>query len=306
LVLAVGAVFAALPPTSAYFEIDFSQSDLPEGNWQLSIISIPLYGTDTTRAEDVFNTIKSTYLDVKNLCGVPDYLEIRANPSQSEISELQSAYPIYEKAIIGKGNYGDYDNVYYFLTEEKYKECIVPSGYEKYNTLDKILKHKYKATVNFWIYHYNKGIELKKGGKDITAFYPPYCEIEDGLCTLHVTEGTQGPYFVVLEKMNSRDKIYFSEPVNINWEGLGEVKWKRFKPDTYSLNINQLELSGPNTLVVNFEAPKSPGHTFKGPKPVEPVPEPESDLTVYYLIMGLVIIVVLVVLVSISKKRIKI
>ena len=75
LVLNVWNVSAALPPPSANFEIDFSQLSLPEGNWQLSIVNIPAYGTDTPKAKEDFNTIKSTYLDVKELCGNVDYVE---------------------------------------------------------------------------------------------------------------------------------------------------------------------------------------------------------------------------------------
>ena len=93
LIFIAGNVPAALPPPSANFEIDFSQINLPEGDWQLSIVSIPAYGTDTNHAKENFNIIKSTYLDIKNLCGIPDYLEIKVNPSQSEISELESTYP---------------------------------------------------------------------------------------------------------------------------------------------------------------------------------------------------------------------
>jgi len=286
LVLIAGNVSAALPPQSANFEIDFSQLNLPEGNWQLSVISIPAYGTDANQAKDNFNTIKSTYLDVKNLCGVPDYMELKLNPSQEEIESYADKEVIIQHYFEG--------SLYYILDSEEYSTCQIPIGYGSYNpNFSTISQNKYKATTNFWIHHYSKGVELKRGGKDIRAFYPPYCEIEDDLCTLHITEGTQGPYFVVLEKMNSKDEIYFSDPVNINWEASEKVKWKEFEPNTYQLNINQLEFLDSNTLVVNFEGSKSVG----------PTPEPEPFPSIYYWIIGLVIPVVLVIFFLVFKKK---
>jgi hypothetical protein len=93
----------------------------------------------------------------------------------------------------------------------------------------------------------------------------------------------QGPYFVVLEKMNSKDEIYFSNPVNINWEASGKVKWKEFKPEIHSLNINQLKFSDPNTLVINI-----------GPTPVP---------FIHYLIIGLIILIVLIASFLFFKKK---
>ena len=293
LIFIVGNVSAALPPPSANFEIDFSELNLPEGNWQLSIISIPAYGTDTNQAKENFNTIKASYLEVKEFCGKADYFELRKNPSLDEVEELKKIYPIVDVSDISKGHYGEFDKLYHFLKDEEHMTCIVPTGYGNYNDLDKILEDNYKKTTNFWIHHYSKGVELKKNGEDIRAFYPTYCEIEDNLCNLRITEGIQEPYFVVLEKMNSNDEIYFFNPININWESSGNVEWKEFEPNTYSLNLNQLDFSDSNSLVVSFEGSKS----------VELTPEPEPTSNIYYWIIGLVIIIILVVLFFSLKKK---
>jgi len=254
-VLIAGNVSAALPPPSANFEIDFSQLNLPEGNWEMSIISIPKY--ETKSYQEIFTTIQNDYKSIKELCGIPDYLEIEVNPTQTEILELQSIYPAYEHAEIGRGHYGEYDEVYYFLTDEKYKECVTATGYGSYNDLDKILEDKYKIITNFWINHYFKSVQLHQEGVDLRAFYPTHCEINDSKCVVYIEEGMEGPYFVVLEKMNSKDEIYFSGPVDINWEAQGDVEWKWDMPNNYTLKINQLEFSDSNSLIINFEGSNS-------------------------------------------------
>jgi len=275
-------VSAANPPPSAYFQINFSQLNLPDGDWQLSIISIPAYGTDTTKANQNFNTIKSTYLDVKKICGVPDYIEVQLNPSNEEIKSYNGKEIVIQHYFEG--------DLYYILDGKEYSTCQIPIGYGFYNpNYTTILKNKYKATTNFWIYHYVKGYELTRGGEDIRVFYPPYCEIKNDTCNLYITQDTKGPYFVVLEKMNSKDEIYFSEPVNIKWEASGKVEWKEFKPGTYPLDINKLEFSKQNTLIVKFEDSDS----------IAPNPFP----VVYYWIAGLVSILVFVVLFLVSKKK---
>ncbi|MBU0958608.1 MAG: hypothetical protein KKB31_01555 [Nanoarchaeota archaeon] len=289
--LIINNVSAALPPPSANFEIDFSRLNLPEGNWQLSIVSIPAY--DSNDYQEIFTTIQEDYKSTKQLCGIPDYLEIKVNPSESEISELQSIYPTYERAIIGRGHYGEYDNVYYFLTDEKYKECITATGYGNYNDLDKILEDKYKITQNFWIYHYGKSVQLRNEGKDIGAFYPTYCELDDNLCPVSIYEGMEGPYFIILEKMNSNDQIYFSEPVNINWEAKEDVEWKEFDQNTYSVDLSTLELSSSNKLIVEFE----------GAKPVGPIPEPSPISNIIYWIIGGVIAIILIILFFVLRKK---
>ncbi|RCV63105.1 hypothetical protein C5S53_15835 [Methanophagales archaeon] len=245
---ATGNVAAALPPPSADFEIDFSGLNLPEGDWQLSLVSIPAYGKgNMAEAEEIFNTIKSSYLDIKNLCGVPDYIELKLNPTQEELESYS------DEEILARYNL-EGDLYYEILTEKNCSVCCIPLGYGLYNpNFSSILEHKYKATKNFWIHHYDKGVELHKGGEDIKSFYPLFCEIENNSCRVHVWEDTQGPYFVALEKMNSKDEIYFSEPVNIDWEASGEVEWKIFpEQNTYPLNINKLELSEPNLLLIEF------------------------------------------------------
>jgi hypothetical protein len=184
--------------------------------------------------------------------------------------------------------------LYYILAGEEYSTCQIPIGHGFYNSnFSTISQNKIKATTNFWIHHYGKGVELKKNGEEIRAFYPTYCEIENNLCNLRITEGMQGPFFVVLEKMNSNDEIYFSNLININWESSGNVEWKEFEPNTYSLNLNQLDFSDSNSLIVNFEGSKS----------VEPEPTPEPTSNIYYWIIGLVIIIILVALLFSLKKK---
>ena len=46
LVFIVGNVSAALPGPSAQFEIDFSQINLPQGDWNLYIIQTGIYSSN--------------------------------------------------------------------------------------------------------------------------------------------------------------------------------------------------------------------------------------------------------------------
>jgi len=292
-IFSIGIISAALPPPSANFEIDFSRLNLTEGDWQLSVVSLPAYETDILKAKEVFDNIKLGYLDTKTLCGFPNYFELKLNPSQEEIEQLNKSYPFDSVQFLKlNGPLKEWDKLYTFYRDEKYTECTIPTGYGDYNDLNKVLENeykKYKLTTNFWIYHYSKSVELQKNGEDIKAFYPTFCEIKEGKCNLGITEteSTKGPYFVILEKMNSTKEIYFSGPVNINWESLEEVEWNEFDNlKNYSLDINQLNL--PNLIV---------------PTLITPAPEPEPSPSIYHWIIGLSILVILVISFLILKKK---
>jgi hypothetical protein len=186
LIFISGNVSAALPPPGANFKLNFSQLNLPEGEWNLYLIP-----TDAYSSED-FNFFKEDYLLVKQVCGTGE-LDIwtRYNPTSSEIEEIKQHHPI---VLIGSEN-----GVFYkfFKDEEskaKYSKCLTYGGF------------KY--------YHYSKGIELNREyGKDISPFYPTTCEIKDNSCVFRIDEeSNKKDFYVVLEKMNSTEDVYFFSP----------------------------------------------------------------------------------------------
>ncbi len=285
ILLNLNFISAALSPAGANFEIDFSQLNLSDGDWQLSIVNIPAYEINNVKAKEIFDIIKSSYLDVKDLCGIPNYIELKLNPSQEEIESYANKNVIIQHYFEG--------DLYYILDNEKYSVCQVPIGSGSYNSnFSSISQNKYKSITNFWIHHYSKAAELERGGEDIKAFYPPYCEIKNDLCTLHIIEDTEGPYFVVLEKMDSKDEVYFSELVNINWDASGEVNWtvpELNTLNTYNLKLKQFQIQDENKLLVEFE----------GADPV--ILAPEKNYLIYYIIGGFIILIIIFFI--LSKKR---
>ena len=232
----LSSISAASPPKFVYFNLNFSSIELPQGDWQLSRVDLSGQEVSEKEAKNLLEIITADYLPVKSLCGVPDYLISGYDSLQKKPQELSDAgYYVYSD---------DYEENYLFIEDSTYNSCAIPYGYGQYNSnFETIYENKYKATINFWIYVYKKGHELYEAGARAKFSYPNYCEIEEDICQMSVSEGvSNGPYIFVLEKMNSNSEIYFSNPILVNWNYSGDLYFD-YSPNIYELNIETFNIN---------------------------------------------------------------
>lgn len=144
-------------------------------------------------------------------------------------------------------NYG-FDNVedakdYFYDLEEEYikvkKECGLSNNFEYTSKLESKNSEcdsyfKYVADpvtdnpmISFHKFHYVY-LANNKPNKNTIHNYPIDCEIIDKNCEINVTKkyDSKSPYFVVLEKLNSNNDIYFEK----------EQKSKLIKQMSFKIN----------------------------------------------------------------------
>jgi hypothetical protein len=138
--------------------------------------------------------------------------------------------------------------------------------------------------------HYNYFINERRNGSNIRSFYPYKSELNDTTFYLEwISQGTEGPYIIVLEKIDSNDEIYFSELININWEKGGPVQWDEWEENTYDYNLVELELQDNNKLLINF-----------GEEP--PTLSPNQNYLIYWIIGGIILLAVIFLLILKIKR----
>ncbi|GBE19705.1 hypothetical protein BMS3Abin17_00431 [archaeon BMS3Abin17] len=92
--------------------------------------------------------------------------------------------------------------------------------------------------------------------------YRNACKFEENSCDLEFISKEEsekgGPYFTVLEKVNSTNEIYFSDLINIPYESVENVYWTQDSQEgNYPLKLKQIELQEDNKLLIEFENAES-------------------------------------------------
>jgi hypothetical protein len=283
-------VLALPPPSTASFELEFSKLNLPEGEWNMYIIPIAAFRNPSEeKIFESYNFLKEDYISTKNECGTEDYdIWIRRSPPQKEIDKIKEHHPI---VVIDERRVANYK---FFIDEEykdKYGKCSPHGGFNNF--------------------YYDMGLTSNILGQNTVK----ECNIKDDMCTIlfHTFNEDDdseliGNYFIVLEKINSTEDVYFSDLININWEAESDVIWD--SGENYSLKITNLEQLGFNNLNISFtgskpgEIPpvKFPYISFTGSKPGE-IPPVKFPYVTYWIIGLAIVIISLVLFFSLKKKK---
>jgi hypothetical protein len=114
--------------------------------------------------------------------------------------------------------------------------------------------------THFKNYHYTGGhvynIEQKQY-ENFRSFYPVQCKIKNNMCKVYIEERLKGPYYIVLENMESKDEIYFSELITIDWNNFGYINWNwrnegNEKPPKYNVDLEEFETKENKELLIEF------------------------------------------------------
>jgi hypothetical protein len=116
---------------------------------------------------------------------------------------------------------------------------------------------------HFKNYHYTGGYIYnaeQKQYENFRSFYPVQCKIKDNMCKIHIAERLEGPYYVVLENLESQDEIYFSDLTNINWNNFGDVTWglRGLQTGKYAVELAMFETKENNELTIEFINQEAP------------------------------------------------
>jgi len=126
--------------------------------------------------------------------------------------------------------------------------------------------------------------------------YPVDCKILGGNCEIIVDQeyDSKNPHFVVLEKLNSNEDVYFSDAITVPWDYLQRVEWKVWigeePEEQYPLKLIAFEIKKPNQLIIQFEGVEKKSDIEEDEAKEKAIP------SFYYPILILIIIVLIVII----------
>lgn len=260
-------IYAAPPPRDIEFEINFSNVVLPDGDWRLSLVDVNKY-------EDIktgLNKEKHSYIISKKLCNDDAYLDIyRKDLSDERIKQGVMRYC------------GDAFHV--VINNKKYNECGYFYGYEDVDICD-IEEGQSNLPTTF--YGYLAGNKLRE-----TREFVRTCKFENKMCAIsgQAEERLKGQYFIVLENKNSKDAVYFSNSVNINWTAYEKDRWR----SSVIIDVIDFEISKNNELKISFKQSDSLD---------EDIEKKEQKLGVFFGIIGMLLVIFLLTILRIIKLK---
>lgn len=229
--LIVNYTEGALPPPSAEFNFGIDKDFVKKGDWRLNFVAIPNYGlTGLDNAKNYFSNLQKEYIRIKEICGLSsDFKYTVLGEKHGELSATRSKCEPYYKYV------GD------------------PWS---------------EHTISFHNFHYVYLVENKPSSKNVIFNYPIECELSNGNCQIVVGQeyDSRNPHFIVLEKLNSNEDVYFSGAITIPWDYLQKVRWKIWGSEPrriYPLELTAFEIKKPNQLIIQFKGAEKGAEEIK-------------------------------------------